>query len=271
VVRADTARRAPLHGERMSKGARLRNERRVQLQPRSRRGGTSSLRLPLVAGAALFLATALIAISVVSTRDDGVAAPDAALDGTVTANLFAGIPQDGVALGRADAPVTLVEFADFQCPFCAAFSRDALPELVQAYVRTGKVRIELRPLAFIGPDSTKARELALGAGEQNRLWQVAHLLFEHQGAENSGWLTSERVTAITRAVPGLDAERSRAASRGKALHAQVAAAEADAARHGISSTPSFLAGRTGGELERLELESIGAGALRPTIDRLLAG
>jgi hypothetical protein len=57
-----------------------------------------------------------------------------------------------MALGRPDAPVTLVEIADYQCPFCAAFARDALPEIVQKYVRTGKVRIEFRALAFIGPD-----------------------------------------------------------------------------------------------------------------------
>ena len=103
-----------------------------------------------------------------------------------TASLFAGTPQDGVALGWGGAPVTLVEFADFQCPFCAAFARDTLPELARAYVRTGKVRIELRVLAFIGPDSTEARELALGAAEPNRLWHAADLLFEHQGKTPAG-------------------------------------------------------------------------------------
>jgi protein-disulfide isomerase len=256
----------------MSKGARLREQRRVQTQ--SSRSGSRLLRLPLVAGAALVLAGALIALSVASARDDGAAAPVAApvtaVDGAATASLFAGIPQDGVALGRADAPVTLVEFADFQCPFCATFARDALPELVQAYVRTGKVRIELRVLAFIGPDSTEGRELALGAAEQNRLWQAAHLLFERQGPENSGWLTPELLAAIAGAVPGLDAERSRAARHGAALQEQVAAAEMEASLNGISSTPSFLVGRTGGELQRLELDSLEAEALQPTLDRLLA-
>lgn len=71
-------------------------------------------------------------------------------DLSATASLFAGIPQDGVALGRADAPVTLVGLAAFRCPFCAAFARDALPEIVRA-------RIELRPLTFIEPDPTEAR------------------------------------------------------------------------------------------------------------------
>jgi protein-disulfide isomerase len=257
----------------MSKGARLREQRRVQLQAHA--GGGRSLRLPLVAGVALLLAGALIALSVASSRGDRAATPAATplaeIDGSATASLFAGLPQDGVALGRADAPVTLVEFADFQCPFCAAFARDALPELVQAYVRTGKVRVELRTLAFIGPDSTEARELALGAAQQNRLWQVAHLLFEQQGAENSDWVTPERLTAIARAVPGLDPERALAARHGGTLDEQITAAEADAVRHAVSSTPSFLAGRTGGELERIELDSLEAGALRPVLDRLLRG
>ena len=71
--------------------------------------------------------------------------------------MFDGIPQDGVALGDPDAPITLVEFADLQCPFCAEWAIEALPVYVEDYVRTGQMRIEFRPLTFIGNDSVSRR------------------------------------------------------------------------------------------------------------------
>jgi protein-disulfide isomerase len=222
-----------------------------------------------VGAAAALLAAALIGFSVLSRDDSESAPPPAAVDARETVRLFAGIPQDGIALGRPDAPVTLVEFADFQCPFCATFARDALPEIVRKYVRTGKVRIEYRALAFIGSDSDAAREMALTAGQQDRFWQFAHLLFENQGAENSGWVTEERLQAIASAVPGLDVQRALAERTAGAVANEAEEAEHHAGQVGISGTPAFLAGRTGGQLTRVELESLDAGALTPTLDRLL--
>jgi protein-disulfide isomerase len=223
-----------------------------------------------VAATAALLAAALIGFSALS-GDDGESAPPPAakVDGRDTARLFAGIPQDGIALGRPDAPVTLVEFADFQCPFCATFARDALPEIVRQYVRPGKVRIEYRALAFIGSDSEAAREMALATGQQDRFWQFAHLLFENQGGENTGWVTEELLEAIANAVPGLDVQRALANRRARAVAAEADRADHHAAQFGISGTPSFLAGRTGGKAERIEIQSLDADALTPTLDRLL--
>jgi protein-disulfide isomerase len=257
----------------MGKGTRVRAQRRVQA-PKQRRGETAAKSrrtlYAVVGAAAALLAGGLIAASILS-RDGGSSATSAAaVDGSETAARFAGIPRDGTVLGRPDAPVSLVEFADFQCPFCGVFARDALPEIIRQYVRTGKVRIEYRALAFIGPDSVEARDFALAAGEQDRLWQVADLLFEHQGAENSGWVNEAQLTAIGRAVPGLDVERALADRSSHAVDEAAADAEAQATRFGITSTPSFLAGRTGGELERVEVDSLEAEALTPTLDRLLS-
>ena len=81
-------------------------------------------------------------------------------------SLFAGIEQHGAALGSPKAPVTLVEYADLQCPYCAQWARDALPTLVEDYVKTGKLRIVFSGMAFIGADSDKALRTAIAAGEQ---------------------------------------------------------------------------------------------------------
>jgi protein-disulfide isomerase len=257
--------RVPASRQRKGKGPVRPPKRRSRpTVPASRR----SLYVAVGAAAAL-LATALIGFSVLSGNDSESPPPPAAVDGRQTARLFAGIPQEGIALGRPDAPVTLVEFADFQCPFCAAFARDALPEIVRKYVRTGKVRIEYRALAFIGSDSVEAREMALAAAQQDRLWQFAHLLFENQGEENSGWVTEERLEATANAVPGLDVERALADRTADAVAGEAEEAEHHAGQVGISGTPAFLAGRTGGQLTRIEIESLDAGALTPTLDRLL--
>jgi protein-disulfide isomerase len=81
---------------------------------------------------------------------------------------FAGIPQNGLVLGSTKAPVTMVEYVDLQCPGCRAFETSVLPSIVPEFVRSGKLKIEARPIAFIGPDSIPARKAAIAASEQNR-------------------------------------------------------------------------------------------------------
>jgi protein-disulfide isomerase len=80
------------------------------------------------------------------------------------ASLLKGIPQHGTTLGAPNAPVTLVEYADLQCPYCAQWALGTFPSLVQDYVRTGKLRIEFRGLEFIGADSDAALRATLAAG-----------------------------------------------------------------------------------------------------------
>ena len=80
-----------------------------------------------------------------------------------------GIPQSGIALGSPDAPVTMVEFADLQCPFCREYHENVFPELLKRYVRTGKLRLELRLLRFLGPDSDRLARVAAAAAAQNRM------------------------------------------------------------------------------------------------------
>jgi protein-disulfide isomerase len=138
----------------------------------------------LVASVAVagILAAGLIVASVVGARSGGTPAVASA---GADAALLRGIPQDGAALGSPDAPVTLVEYADLQCPYCAQWSQTAFPELVRGYVRTGQLRMVFRGLAFVGPDSETAVRTAVAAGEQDRLWDVVRLLYANQGAENN--------------------------------------------------------------------------------------
>ena len=139
-------------------------------------------------------AAILIAVSVMGGRSGSAGGAPATLSGVgETAALLGGIPQHGTTLGSPSAPVRLVEYADLQCVYCGAWARDVFPTLVRRYVRTGKVQLEFRGLAFVGSDSLVGLRTALAAAQQNRLWNLTDLLYRNQGAENSGWVSDSVV------------------------------------------------------------------------------
>jgi protein-disulfide isomerase len=172
--------------------------------------------------------------------------------------LFEQIPQDGIALGRRDAPVTIHEFADLQCPFCRDVALRTLPAVIREHVATGRVRIVYRDVAFLGPDSERAALAASAAGEQDRLWQFVQLVYANQGEENAGWVTDGLLNRVFRAIPGLDVAQARRAMAGDAGAADRARARRQARRYGIDGTPAFVAGRTGGTLEPVDPARLGA-------------
>lgn len=93
---------------------------------------------------------------------------------------------NGRVMGDPNAPVKIIEYSDYQCPFCHRFWEQTEPTLVEEYVKTGLVSIEYRDYAFIGPDSTNAASGAACAGDQNLYWDFHDLLFHRQGDENAG-------------------------------------------------------------------------------------
>lgn len=221
----------------------------------------------LVAAAAVVA----VAVSVSSGHSShATASPHGRLSGAAFSHrLFAGIPQHGTVLGRADAPIRLVEFADLQCPYCDEYAVRALPSLVANYVRQGKLQMQFENLSFIGPDSVKAGRLAAAAAEQNRLWNFVDLLFLNQGEENTGYVTASYVHRLLAAVPGLNVPAALRASHTPAADAALRQANQLAAEDGVNETPSFLVGRTGRALSAFRPGSLTAAPFRAEINRLL--
>jgi protein-disulfide isomerase len=213
------------------------------------------------------LAATLTSASLLSARDE----PEGAVAVSIEPSPFAGIAQRGAALGSPDAPVTLVEYADLQCPYCAQWSRDALPALVDEYVRDGRLRIVFHGLAFIGPDSETALRTAVAAGRQRHLWDVVHGLYERQGAENDGWVTDALVREIAAGVPALDPDELLRVRWTDVVEPDLARAAAEATRAGITGTPSFQLGHTGGALEVVSVTSLGPEGIAPAIEDVLRG
>jgi protein-disulfide isomerase len=181
----------------------------------------------------------------------GVALPGA---GDVQ-RLLQGIPQTGNVLGEPSAPVTMVEYVDLQCPYCQQFETQVMPNVIDRFVRTGKLKVELRVLAFIGPDSQRGQSAASAAARQGREFNLVQLLYGNQAGENSGWLSDEMVTSAANSIPGLDTQKllSDAGASGIKTTAQQYVTQATADK--VSGTPTLLVGHTGSTLSTVSLQS----------------
>ena len=143
-------------------------------------------------------------------------------------------------MGDPNAPVKIIEYADFQCPFCVRYWQDTEPQIISAYVATGKVFYEYRSVgAFLGPDSASAAEAAYCAGDQGKFWEYHDLLFANWTGENVGDFAPAKLRQYASAA-GLDLNKfDDCLSRG--LHAdQVQQDVTDAQADGVRATPSFL-------------------------------
>jgi protein-disulfide isomerase len=184
-----------------------------------------------------------------------------------TTDLFAGIPQNGDTLGKPDAPVTMYEFIDYQCPFCRQYSLSTYPALVAKQVRDGKLKIVTRPLAFIGPDSRKAARAAAAAGQQNKEFEFTQLFYNNQGQENSGYVTDAYIDKLYDAV-GVDKKKANAYRLSAASQEPLSKGQSGAEKYGIVSTPSFVMGTTGGPYEKVELDLSDRSGFEAFIDEL---
>ncbi len=144
------------------------------------------------------------------------------------------------AMGQPDAPVTLIEFSDYQCPFCRRFSQTTLPTLKAEYIDTGKLRYVFRdfPLDQIHPYARKAAEAAHCAGDQGKYWAMHDLLFQKSPAFQVKKLKkyARRLDLDPRVFDGcLEQDKYRA---------KVQKNYEDGGSAGVRGTPGFFVGKT---------------------------
>ena len=142
-------------------------------------------------------------------------------------------------MGDPNAPVKVIEYSDYQCPYCEKFLSETEQQLIDTYVTTGKVYFEYHSFgAFIGAESGRAAEAAYCAGDQQKFWQMHDIIFANQGAENSGQYTDKRLTAFGGQI-GLDAGKFSDCFTGGKYAAKVQQDGVDAQAAGVKATPSF--------------------------------
>ncbi len=176
-----------------------------------------------------------------------------------------GIPQSGNVLGSPTAPVTIAYFGDLECPICREFtvgaegSEGALPQLIQKWVRPGKLKIEYRNLetATREPEVFHNQQAAaLAAGKQNKGWYFIELFYHLQGQEDSGYVTEKYLQGLGEATPGLNLSSWQAERSNQAWQAKLATDAQEANNNGFNGTPSFLIGKSGGAMKKLEYTSL---------------
>ena len=152
------------------------------------------------------------------------------------------IGKENAMLGAADAPVTVVEFTDYQCPFCKRFIQSTFPLLKRNFIDTGKVRWIVRdlPLGF-HPNANKAAQAAHCAGEQGKFWEMRDTLFR-----NNTKLGIEQLPGYAREI-GLDGDSFDACLSSDRHQAQITQDSQEANRIRVTGTPSFVIGKTAGD------------------------
>jgi protein-disulfide isomerase len=251
--------------EKQKEQARAEREARERAAARAERRRRLLLQLGAVVAVAAVVIGGLIFLS--QKKDKPNASSGAAVAGVADARaMLRGIPQAGTRLGDPKAPVVLTEFADLQCPFCRDYALDVLPQIIERYVRTGRLRLELRLRRFIGPDSDVAGRAAQAAATRDRMWDFIDLFYRNQGQENSGYVTDAFLSRIATAAGVPASLVVKGNTTAAALEKPIEMAESEAQAAGLESTPSFLIGPTAGEGRALDVQSLDIKAFAKAIE-----
>jgi protein-disulfide isomerase len=245
-------------------GKQARRRRQVAAPPAVRRKGARRQASPKVllgvvvgilvlAGAAVGISLAVSgkSSSSVSVPKRGSLATAPLSQAAAAYRLFAGIPEHGNVLGSPKAPATMVEYVDLQCPHCRDFEATVMPTILKRFVRTGKLKIEARAIAIIGPDSIRGRDAAIAAAQQNRMFGFMQVTYFNQGTENTGWLNDDFVQEAAASVPGMDVAKLVDAAGSSAVAARGKTFDADASTDNVPGTPALYVGRSGGQLQQV--------------------
>jgi len=242
----------------MTSGKKARKQRQTVARPpvRSTGGRTASPKVLAIVAGAIAVAAVIAVGAIVLAGHSSSSSNSQTTTGALTTlpgasddlAMFKGIPQQGNVLGSPKAPVTMVQYIDLQCPICRAFETEVMPSFVSRDVRSGKVKVVYRPIAFIGADSERGRRAALSVGLQNRLAQFSQLLYANQGTENTGWLTDDLVRAAFASIPGVNVQQAMNNRTSQKVLSQEQTFDTQATRDKVSGTPTVLIGRTGGNL-----------------------
>jgi protein-disulfide isomerase len=187
---------------------------------------------------------------------------------------------DANNMGDPNAPVKIVEFSDFQCPYCEKFHKDTEPSLIDTYIATGKLYFTYRSAGNwvsknIGGGKTESEDAAKAAycaGDQNKYWEMHEMIFANVLGEDAGSFTDSRLSTIAEKT-GLDMTQFNDCYKSNKYQAQVNQDGKDALTAGVSGTPSFVliyTNASGEEVSELIEGALPFSAFQEKIDAALA-
>ena len=142
-------------------------------------------------------------------------------------------------LGDQNAPITMVEFGDYQCFFCNRYFHETEHDVLKNYVETGKVKILFKDFTIIGPDSINAAHATHCANEEGKFWQYHDILYNNWTGENNGWASSENLFKFAEEI-GLNTDNFNECMLEARYQDLIIASNNDAKALGLDGTPGFF-------------------------------
>jgi protein-disulfide isomerase len=202
--------------------------------------------------ASVVIVVAFVGFDNISNQKELVIEPTPTIQQTespnITINTF--LDNGSPILGNPNAPITLIEFGDYQCHFCNVFFHTTEDSILKNYVETGKVRMIFKDYNIIGPDSVNASHGAHCAKDQGLFWEYHDILYSNWTGENNGWASSENLGRFAQEI-GLDMNIwSECMLSG--IHSQTILASNENARSlELTGTPAFFIIGSDGKTTRL--------------------
>ena len=154
------------------------------------------------------------------------------------------IPVYAKYVGASSATINIIEFGDFQCPFCKRFFDQTEPEIKKAYIDTGKAKFSFIGISITGPDSLPLAASSWCANEQEKYYQYHNFIYTNQGEENSGWGTYEKIKILAKNIPDLDMESFNTCLDSKKYEPRVNELTQLSANIGVTGTPTTFVGNS---------------------------
>lgn len=197
---------------------------------------------PYLVPGAIIVAGLLIAATIFYTKSgSSPKTTPAAVAGSQA--LLANIADDDPFLGNPEAPITLVEFGDFQCPFCGKFFSETESQIIDRYVKTGRIKFVYRDYAFLGRESEDAAVAAECAKEQGKFWEFHNYLYSHQRGENGGAFSKTNLKNFAREL-NLETGPFDSCLDSNQYLSEIRQDKSDGTKLGVNGTPAvFINGR----------------------------
>ncbi|MGQ0606675.1 MAG: DsbA family protein [Candidatus Nitrosotenuis sp.] len=142
-------------------------------------------------------------------------------------------------LGDPNAPITIVEFGDYQCFYCNKFFHETEGQIHENYIKTGKAKLIFKDFTIIGQDSVVSAHAAHCADEQGKFWEYHDALYNNWNGENNGWASAENQFKFAQDV-GLDNIKFTECMTSEKYKQKIQASSEDAKILGLSGTPGFF-------------------------------
>ena len=161
------------------------------------------------------------------------------------------IRQISHTLGSDNAPITIIEFGDYQCPFCGEWYQQVSPKLNEKYIMTGQVELIFVDYPFLGPDSYPTAYASFCAEEQNKYWEFHEIVFVNQKNTNDGWASTDNIRGFAQDI-GLNIDMYDQCMNSTTFKQKLDDNLQVGREHEINQTPTFIVISDKGEYQKIE-------------------